>query len=501
MASDNKNRYQNLILSSIIFILSASILLPNLNRHFLWQDEAQTALISRSILTDFVPKISNQKNSFSQELGAEADSDGVYKWHPWVPFYIHALFFGLFGESDFIARFPDALFGMGTAFVCWWILISTGRGKRAAFIAATVLLLMVPFLVLSRQCRYYSMASFFSAGCIWAYVQLMQSKKRAGIFLTLSTLLLFYTQLVFGAIFTSAVLIHSAIAGKEIFKRLWIPIACIICGVVPWLVYSSEVIYRSGYSQAFKNIYNAMIHLNFYSRQLERYIVPLSFLLLVLIMSIWWRKKILVFWKEKQLFTNFYFLYIFLTLIVLSLVASGSFFRYLSPILPVCALLCAEIIESGFRVHPVCGTVCMIAFILNQPLLNYYHELTQDFKGPMEGLVGYLHQNAQPTDTVAITFGDMPIKWYTGLRVIGGLTGENLEGTKRARWVILRKHINCEKDEAVAEYLLIHLPWKQYRRIVLPAPDTPYENREDPEKHLFQTAIGEDSVAIYERTQ
>jgi len=63
----------------------------------------------------------------------------------------------------------------------------------------------------------------------------------------------------------------------------------------------------------------------------------------------------------------------------------------------------------------------------------------------MEGFVGHLRQYAQPTDTVAISYGDMPIKWYTGLRVIGGLTGENLEDAGHARWVIIRKYFNCTK--------------------------------------------------------
>jgi hypothetical protein len=117
----------------------------------------------------------------------------------------------------------------------------------------------------------------------------------------------------------------------------------------------------------------------------------------------------------------------------------------------------------------------------------------------MEGFVGYLRQYAQPTDTVAITYGDMPVKWYTGLRVIGGLTGENLERASHARWVIFRKYTICEKDKMVADYLSSKITWSNYRKIILDVPDTPYENREDPQNHLYRTSTKEDRAVIYER--
>jgi 4-amino-4-deoxy-L-arabinose transferase-like glycosyltransferase len=104
----------------LILIVSTLIFLPNLGRHFLWQDEAQTALISRSILASGIPYGHDDKNSFSQESGAENGKGGVYKWHPWIPLYIHAAFFKIFGQSDFAARLPDALFGIGTVLLCFW---------------------------------------------------------------------------------------------------------------------------------------------------------------------------------------------------------------------------------------------------------------------------------------------------------------------------------------------------------------------------------------------
>ena len=159
----------------------------------------------------------------------------------------------------------------------------------------------------------------------------------------------------------------------------------------------------------------------------------------------------------------------------------------------------AEIVELGFQAHPLLGYIGLLVVLLHQPLLNYSFELTHDFKGPMEGIIGHLRHYAQPSDTVAITYGDMPIKWYTGLRVVGGLTGENLDEAHHARWVIIRKHFICSQGFVVTKYLQSQMQAGQYRKLILDAPDTPFENREDPKKHLYRTDTGEDHVVIYER--
>ena len=159
----------------------------------------------------------------------------------------------------------------------------------------------------------------------------------------------------------------------------------------------------------------------------------------------------------------------------------------------------AEFVELGFQAHSALGYAGLFLILFHQPLANYSFELTHDFRGPMEGFVDHLRHHAQPTDTVAISYGDMPIKWYTGLRVIGGLTGENLEDARHARWIIIRKYFNCTQGLIVTKYLQSQLHEAQYRKVTLDAPDTPYENREDPQNHLYRTATGEDRAIIYER--
>jgi hypothetical protein len=104
-----------------------------------------------------------------------------------------------------------------------------------------------------------------------------------------------------------------------------------------------------------------------------------------------------------------------------------------------------------------------------------------------------------PDDTVAITYGDLPLKFYTDLRVVGGLTGEDLAPAKAARWVIFRHVVNCDKDYAVAQYFLKNLPARRYRQITLDVVDTQYENRESPDAHQFRTVTVGPRVTILYR--
>jgi hypothetical protein len=132
---------------------------------------------------------------------------------------------------------------------------------------------------------------------------------------------------------------------------------------------------------------------------------------------------------------------------------------------------------------------------------DYLYEITHDYDGPIEGIVKYLNEYGSKDDVVAITNGDMPLKFYTSMKVIGGLSGEDLSPAKQAKWVILRRHTVCEKDVRVRLYLEQNVPWENYEGIVIDYPDIPWENREDPAEHQFRTVVNEIRVVIFRRVK
>ena len=148
----------------------------------------------------------------------------------------------------------------------------------------------------------------------------------------------------------------------------------------------------------------------------------------------------------------------------------------------------------------ILGLVITLLLVGTSPICDHLYEITHDYDGPIEGIVNYLSENADKDDIVAITYGDMPLKFYTQLRIVGGLTGEDLSLARQAKWVILRKYVISKKDAGVKKYLLHNLSRQNYKRIIIDYPDIPFENREDlilP--HHFRTVTDEDRVVIFRK--
>ncbi len=125
--------------------------------------------------------------------------------------------------------------------------------------------------------------------------------------------------------------------------------------------------------------------------------------------------------------------------------------------------------------------------IVSGPVHKFMYEITHDYDGPIEGIVEYLNKHAKKSDIVAMSYGDMPVKFYTGLRVVGGFTGEDLTPGADADWVIIRK--NVEIYPMARKFLASRVNWGRYQKIVLDYPDIPFENRESPLYHYYKTQV------------
>jgi hypothetical protein len=134
------------------------------------------------------------------------------------------------------------------------------------------------------------------------------------------------------------------------------------------------------------------------------------------------------------------------------------------------------------------GLAVVAATLAAGSLERHLFEITHDYDGPIEGIVGFLEANAKPGDVVAISYGDMPLKFYTKLRVVGGLTGEDLGPARGADWIIIRRHNNTEEDTRVKRELRKIVEAGGYRMHKLDVADTAFENRESPDVHRFRSA-------------
>src|SRR3989338_6059637 len=81
------------------FIL-AFFLFFHLGSVYLWEDEAETALVAQTVLQEGIPKITDGLNFFYQEQGKRVGYGDIWAWTPWLQFYVTAASMRLFGKSE-----------------------------------------------------------------------------------------------------------------------------------------------------------------------------------------------------------------------------------------------------------------------------------------------------------------------------------------------------------------------------------------------------------------
>jgi 4-amino-4-deoxy-L-arabinose transferase-like glycosyltransferase len=498
-------------------VLAVGVLfLSNLGDGLLWQDEGLGAAVSRTILSGGLPRGFDGRNYFSQELGIEYGPGYLWRWHTWLPFYLLAGCFRLFGESTLVTRLPFALAGLASVGVVYVFATRLFRERINGLVAAALLALNVPFLLLSRQCRYYSMAALFSLVCLDCYVALEdRSRRRARtVGLVVAATLLFHVHYLYVATVFLTLLIHAAARRRHLLP--WVVAAAGATAIInsPFIVWFGGLHYWANYGVNLRTFLTPLTNLGrFLVALFVRTWPPLFLVGLGLAFYLGWRRGAFRRWspnpveelarrERRRSAWALCGIFAVVNIALLSILSPGAFSRFLTPLIPVgCAALAPLIIQVTRR-RAWMGPALLGALVLAGPMPRYLYEITHHFRGPVDGMLEYLAANARAGQTVAITYEDLALKYYRpDLRVIGGLTGEDLTPATRADFVFLRKHVVCSKDQAVRDWLLRNLDWSRYRKIELDAPDTRFQNREALPEHQFRTATGEDRLVVYQRVR
>src|SRR5262249_11846197 len=140
------------------FALAALLIFTSLDGRGLWQDEAETGLLARSILRDGIPRASDGVNVVSQLCGEEFGPDYVWRFHPWLQFYVAAAGITLGGPTTLAARIPFAILGLCVMPLLYWTALRLFSSRLVARLGAAYLTLSVPFLLHVRQARWHALA-------------------------------------------------------------------------------------------------------------------------------------------------------------------------------------------------------------------------------------------------------------------------------------------------------------------------------------------------------
>lgn len=490
-----------------MLILACFFLFKNLGNIYLWEDEAVTALLARSTLRLGYPTGFDGVNRIIPAVGV----DSPY-WinEPWLPFYVLAFFFWLFGESTFTARLPFVLFGLGAIGLTYILSRRLYSEKGIARIAILLLAFSVPFLILMRTCRYYSPTLFFSLASMIGFIKLLNKERGSFLLLTLSTVACYFsnnglwiplimTQIIYLAIFSR---------DRAVLYRYGAVLLISLILAIPWYWLAHTFHFGTGPS-----LENYRKNLELYVRSVNKYIIPHAFWILFFIGCALYGR-----FTKKQFVADFLrdvgkvlrdrssillILWVLMTLGFLVFV-NQRFFRYLSSIFSALIILHAVLIERLLRSRLRPLGIAVLLFVLfsnllnspqriSFPIANYIAEITHDYDGPNEGIILYLKKHAKKTDTVKLYYEDAPVMFYTGLKV------DN-------RWYT--------QEETYPEWIIPRRPWaeggfwtsqyyakiqERYERIEIPYPDIQWENREDLGEHHFRTVRGASNVLLFRR--
>lgn len=228
--------------------LGAVLLLWNLGRPALWQDEAETALRAESILETGLPRTTLRGVEVTTQptLAAhEGNASGVWTWNTWLPAYLVAASFAVLGPTPFAARLPFALAGVLTLWLAWGLYRDAEKDelakKRAWAPEAGLALLALspPFLLFCRQSRYYALGALGAVLVLRSWRRLLEKKPYGALAVALSLQFLLHAS--YGFFFTAAaaLVLDAVLRFDECPRapRFWLAAGLTAALAAPALVY------------------------------------------------------------------------------------------------------------------------------------------------------------------------------------------------------------------------------------------------------------------------
>ena len=490
-----------------LLVLAGILLFKNLGNAYFWDDEAVTALLARSILHFGYPTGFDGVNRILVVVGMNSP---YWINEPWLPFYILAFFFHLFGESTFTGRLPFALFGLGSVWLTYILARRLYVEKWIARIAILLLVFSVPFLVLMKTCRYYSPTLFFSLVSMTAFVKFINNERFSSLLLSFSMALCYFTNNGLWIPLVMTQLVYLSIFSQP-RKMLWRYVGILLINLIltiPWYWLAHTFTFGVG-----PTLENCRKNMEFYIRGINKYILPLGFwTLFFVIRAVYYRFKkkavpddflIGVGMELKHRSSILLSLWILMTLCFLVFV-NQRYFRYFSSVFSAFFILHAVLIWylMQSRLKPLGWVILSLLLLTNllnspqriySPIMSYLYEITHDYDGPNEGIILYLKKHAKKTDTVKLKYENAPVMFYTKLKV------DNRWYTQEEtypEWIIPRRPWAEEGFWTSEYYAKIQ---KRYERIEIPYPDIQWENREDLGEHHFRTVRGASNVLLFRR--
>ncbi len=169
-AARHAGRRARLCATAVMVVASAVLLLARLGHYAPWDDEAITAMTSRSLWR------TGDTSSRPDDHNLIAYRNGLLvrnfkdRFTPPLQFFLLAPAIGLFGDGNLAIRFPFAICGAITVAIgLRWLWRALPPSPLLWWAAAFILLTNVEFFLFFRQCRYYGLAMMLTTATAYLY--------------------------------------------------------------------------------------------------------------------------------------------------------------------------------------------------------------------------------------------------------------------------------------------------------------------------------------------
>lgn len=261
----------------VLFLLFPILVLPNLGNAYLWQDEGETAVLARSVLLHGYPLATHGSQVVSDQPDQRDLKHGVWIWTPWLPMYVAALSFAVFGATTWAARLPFALTAWSALLLSYPVFLELTASRRLSRFASTLLATSVPFLLHARQCRYYALLALFVLAHTWGYVRILRGSRWGRTLVVASGVCLAQTFLPQLAVSTAVFGGHAHwVVRDRAASRRFLAASTVVAAVsLPFFVYTASWARDYGdYGHGFDSLGRLIASLRSYVLMLHAYMWP-----------------------------------------------------------------------------------------------------------------------------------------------------------------------------------------------------------------------------------
>jgi len=476
---------------------------------------AETALLGRAVLREGVPRVWDGRNVVAQYYSLDFDRRFLFQ-KGWLPLYAVAASFAAFGESTAAARLPSALLGVAVLLLCRRLARRLGAGEGGALLAGLLLATALPFLLYSRQCRWYALAMALTL-LLYEAEERLEEPRGWLLFGVLAAALFHTNALVCGTTLAGLGAARLATRGRASVDAALLRagvVAAALC--VPFVL----VFPPFGFAREATQLADYPHRLAWVLADFGRWILPLPGVALFLALA---RGGPL---RDPR------FLRLLIGWAVATVLAAVPMwrglveivgFRYAVNLLPVGAILFARVVEAlpwrpwlplgalgvhlathalGYPLPALAGAA--LDPLPRRDLVDYVASLRHPVKGPVDAAVEYLAPRVRPGDALFTPGEQLPFQFYLPVRTVGlqGLA-ETLRrlavtlppyasvlSTSDLDWYVPRADWEGFLGAPPSGVLLRDLAARGCRleRAVLTGPDTPWQTREYPPLHRFRDA-------------